>query len=136
MTEDSMTIRQLARASGLSEHALRYFERIGLLDPVERNASGHRRYTARDRAWLDFIQRLRATGMSIAGMRAYAALRRQGELTFPARRALLAAHREDVAARIAQWQRALVSLDEKIAWYEEQIAPWRAAANDAGPTPE
>ncbi|WP_036666482.1 MerR family transcriptional regulator [Paludibacterium yongneupense] len=130
MNEENLTIRQLARLSGLSEHALRYFERIGLLDPVERNAAGHRRYNARDRAWLEFIQRLRATGMSIAGMRAYAALRRQGDLTFPVRRALLAEHRERVAQRIEQWQGALRVLDDRIAWYDEQTAPWRTAAND------
>lgn len=40
-----LTIQQVARRTGLSESALRYYERIGLLDPVPRDpSSGHRRY--------------------------------------------------------------------------------------------
>jgi DNA-binding transcriptional MerR regulator len=49
----------------LSTHTLRYYERAGLLDPVGRAESGHRRYVAADLAWLDFLTRLRATGMAI-----------------------------------------------------------------------
>jgi DNA-binding transcriptional MerR regulator len=39
-----MTIAEAARRSGLSAHTLRYYERIGLIHPVERGANGHRRY--------------------------------------------------------------------------------------------
>ena len=75
------TIAQVATLSGLSAHTLRYYERIGLLDPVARVHGGQRRYDAKDLAWLAFLQRLRATGMPIRDMQRYAELRRQGEST-------------------------------------------------------
>lgn len=87
--EKAFTIQEVVARTGLSVHALRYYERAGLLPPVDRAASGHRRYTADDLNWITFLLRLRATGMSIRQMRAYADLRRQGSATASARLALL-----------------------------------------------
>lgn len=40
-----LTIGEVARRTGLSESALRYYEQAGLVGPIERDASsGHRRY--------------------------------------------------------------------------------------------
>ena len=47
-TERALSIAEAAEASGLSVHTLRYYERTGLLEPVRRNGSGHRRYRAAD----------------------------------------------------------------------------------------
>ena len=99
------TIAEVAALSGLSAHTLRYYERIGLLDPVARVHGGQRRYDAKDLAWLAFLQRLRATGMPIRDMQRYAELRRQGDSTLAARRALLKGHE-----RIAELQRDLATV--------------------------
>lgn len=40
-----LTIQQVTALTQLNEHTLRYYERIGLLDPVNRASSGHRRYS-------------------------------------------------------------------------------------------
>ena len=56
----SLTIAQAAEATGLSVHTLRYYERIGLLDPVERRDNRHRRYTQEDLNWIDFLKKLKA----------------------------------------------------------------------------
>jgi len=113
------TIQEAAERSGLSAHTLRYYERIGLLDPVARATGNQRRYDERDLAWLAFLQRLRATGMSIRNMRRFADLRRAGEDTFPDRRALLEEHRDEVLERIAELQRDLQALTDKINLYQE-----------------
>jgi predicted site-specific integrase-resolvase len=42
----ALTIQQVAQQTGLSVHTLRYYERNGLLEPVDRASSGHRRYSA------------------------------------------------------------------------------------------
>lgn len=68
--DKAFTIQDVVARTGLSVHALRYYERIGLLPPVDRVASGHRRYTVDDLNWIAFLLRLRATGMSIRQMRA------------------------------------------------------------------
>ncbi|MBB2911120.1 DNA-binding transcriptional MerR regulator [Streptosporangium becharense] len=112
-----MTIQEAARKSGLSAHTLRYYERIGLIHEVGRNAGGHRSYTAPDLEWLRFLTRLRATGMPIADMCRYAELRRRGPATLAERRRMLQAHRARVEARITQLTGDLTVLDEKIDFY-------------------
>lgn len=43
-----LSIREVAARVGLTGHTLRYYERIGLMDAIARDAIGHRRYTERD----------------------------------------------------------------------------------------
>ncbi len=92
-TERALSIAEAAEASGLSVHTLRYYERTGLLEPVRRNGSGHRRYRAADLERITFLTRLRATGMPIREVRRYAELMKAGEATNEERLALLEAHR-------------------------------------------
>lgn len=123
-----MQISDFAARTGFSEDTLRYYEKIGLIGPVLRDSAGHRVYRDTDLRWAEFLGRLKATGMSIAGMRTYARARAVGDATTPARHAQLVAHRAEVAARIAELQDCLSVLDTKIATYA-------AAMSDAkGPT--
>ncbi|GAA3157138.1 MerR family transcriptional regulator [Planomonospora alba] len=112
-----ITIQEAARTSGLSAHTLRYYERIGLIHEVERDAAGHRTYAGSDLAWLEFLTKLRTTGMPIADMCRYAALRRQGPETAAERRRMLEVHRERVRERIARLNEDLAALDHKIDSY-------------------
>jgi DNA-binding transcriptional MerR regulator len=112
-----MTIQEAAQRSGLSAHTLRYYERIGLIHSVSRNGSGHREYAEEDLQWLEFLTRLRTTGMPIADMCRYAELRRRGDDTADERRRLLELHRERVTARIAELTRDLDVIDYKIDLY-------------------
>lgn len=119
------TTSQIAALTGISIPTLRYYERIGLLDPVPRAANGHRRYTEADRRRLDFLQRLRATGMSIRAMQDYVALFRAGDHTASRRREMLEVHRAIVQAQIDALLDTLALLDTKIEGYrlqEEQQA--------------
>jgi DNA-binding transcriptional MerR regulator len=118
----SLTIAEAAARSGLSAHALRYYERDGLmLAAVDRAVSGHRRYTDRDLTWIEMITRLRATGMPIRDVRRYAALVRAGDGNEAERLALLKAHRERVEAQLAQVTAHLRALDHKIGIYEGKL---------------
>ncbi len=117
MDSELLTIEQVADLSSLSAHTLRYYERVGLLDPVARAASGHRRYMAKDLAWLEFLTRLRTTGMSIRRMQEFAELRRRGEATISERRALLEAHRQTVESHMDELQRNLDAITAKIQDY-------------------
>lgn len=112
-----MKIGELAHRTGLSVDTLRYYERIGLLPRPPRAASGHREYDASVLTWIEFLQRLKTTGMPIAGMLEYARLRDRGPETARARRRLLEAHRERVRAHVAELQSCLAVLDAKIAGY-------------------
>ncbi len=117
-TSQPLTIAEVAALSGLSAHTLRYYERIGLLDPVARVHGDQRRYDAHDLAWLAFLQRLRTTGMPIRDMHRFAELRRRGDATIAERCALLEAHRDEVLERIGDLQRDLRAVSDKIAHYQ------------------
>lgn len=112
-----MTISEMARLLGLSAHTLRYYEKIGLIRDVER-AAQRRVYTEEDRVWLEFILRLKATGMPLARIKRYADLRYTGDATITERKAMLLSHRQDLKADIRRLRSNLSALDRKIEHYE------------------
>jgi DNA-binding transcriptional MerR regulator len=112
-----MKIGELAKRSGLSAHTIRYYERIGLLPHPGRNQSGQRDYDASILIWIEFLDRLKTTGMPIREMLRYAALRERGVDTEAERRALLEQHRERVRTHLAKLRACLLVLDTKIAGY-------------------
>ncbi|MEV8472213.1 MerR family transcriptional regulator [Ralstonia sp. UNC404CL21Col] len=115
-----LTIAQVAEATGLSTHTLRYYERIGLLDSVQRRDNGHRVFRAEDMTWLEFLLRLRDTGMPIAQMQAYAALRRQGDSleSVSARQRLLELHAAALEAELRARAETLAVLRVKLVVYD------------------
>ena len=119
----ALTIQEVAEKTALSPHTLRYYERIGLLNAPDRAESGHRRYGEGDLEWLEFVKRLRATGMPIRDVRRYAALVREGDGNEAERLDLLLAHRELVERQLAEVTSHLRAIDHKIALYEHQVAP-------------
>ena len=112
-----MKIGELARRTGLSVHTIRYYERIGLLPTADRDRSHQRDYDASILVWIEFLGRLKTTGMPIREMLRYAALREQGDGTAADRRRLLEDHRAGVRAHVADLQACLLVLDGKIAGY-------------------
>ena len=117
-----ITIAQAAERSGLSAHTLRYYERIGLIHPIQREENTRRHYTADDVGWIDFILKLRATGMSIKDMQRYAELQRQGDETLPERVEMLKSLRDSVEARIEELNENLKLVHYKIDYYQNVIA--------------
>jgi DNA-binding transcriptional MerR regulator len=117
----TLTIADAARVSGLSAHALRYYERAGLLEPIDRNGSGHRRYREVDLERIRFLTKLRATGMPIREVRRYAELMGKGESTNADRLALLEEHRERVLAQLEATARNLDQIEWKINFYRERL---------------
>ncbi|HEY7418845.1 MAG TPA: MerR family transcriptional regulator [Ktedonobacteraceae bacterium] len=85
-----------------------------MLDSVGRAASGHRRYTTDDLNWITFLMHLRATGMSIRQMLAFADLRKQGDQTVPERLALLEAHQQQVREQMHTLEGHLAVIEEKM----------------------
>ncbi|WP_346353755.1 MerR family transcriptional regulator [Azotosporobacter soli] len=114
------TIGQFAALTQLSSYTLRYYEKEELLQ-VGRDAVGRRRYTDADIAWLQFIKRLKETGMSIHNIRSYARLRYQGDATLAERLTLLEQHKLSVVEEKLKWEQNLVKLEEKISLYKKMI---------------
>lgn len=124
--DTELSIQQVAAVTQLSTHTLRYYERIGLLAAIERASSGHRRYSSQDIAWINFLTRLRTTGMPIREMQQFAELRRQGDHSLTQRRQLLEVHQRHVQQQLDELTRNLEVIQDKIQHYrelEEQYDP-------------
>jgi len=116
-----VNIAEFAKRCGLNAHTLRYYERIGLLGQVTRQANGHRTFGPRDVEWVEFLHRLRSTGMGIAEMLRYAELRAQGNSTLAERKAMLAQHADVIATALRTQQAHLKVVRQKIVIYEGLI---------------
>ena len=119
MQDSGFTIRNMADRCGMTAHTLRYYERVGLIQPVGRARNGHRRYTDSDASWLNFLHCMRATNMPIREMQRYAALREMGDATIEQRRQLLEEHQATIASQINALQKAHSLLTHKIANYKK-----------------
>ena len=111
------TIEEAAQRTGVTTHTLRYYERIGLLAPVGRASSGHRRYSDDDLGAIGFLTLLRQTGMPIRDMQRFVELTRAGEGTIPQRVVVLEAHRDALAEQLALLNRHFAAIEIKIGVY-------------------
>jgi DNA-binding transcriptional MerR regulator len=121
------SISQAAEKCGLSQHTLRWYERIGLVGPVARGADGRRRFSDKDLDWLTLITRLRETGMPVKDMQRYAELVRSG-VGEEERLELLKRHREEVRLALAAQRDCLKLLNSKIDTYTREVREARAQA--------
>lgn len=132
VTNNAISIGELSRRSGLSPHTLRFYEAEGILKPAGRTASGHRQYHGEDILWLEFVLRLKLTGMPLAGIKQYAALRSRGEKTLQLRLTMLELHRERLVTKLDELSTCVSVLDDKIRTYRKTIdksqAPTKKAA--------
>lgn len=115
MRSAGYTIRTMAARCGMTTHTLRYYERVGLIQPVVRAQNGHRRYSDADEAWLKFLHCMRKTNMPIRQIQRYAALRARPEETVAERRKILEEHRAIIAEQMAALQEAHTALTQMLA---------------------
>ena len=116
-----MTIAEVSKKYELSADTLRYYERIGLVPPVPRNKSGIRDYDTESCQWVELMKCMRSAGVQIEALIEYVALFQQGDETIGARQALLLEQREQLVERMAEMQRSLDRLNDKIERYDQGL---------------
>ena len=116
-----MTIAETAKKYDISADTLRYYERIGLVPPVPRNKSGIRDYDTESCQWVELMKCMRSAGVQIEALIEYVALFQQGDETIGARKALLIEQRDQLVERMAEMQRSLDRLNDKIQRYEQGL---------------
>jgi DNA-binding transcriptional MerR regulator len=119
MEKKIFTIQQISNITGLSVHTLRYYEKIGLLNGVDRDVNGYRQYKESDISWINFLIRLRVTSMPVSEMKQFSDLRSQGDSTISMRRELLEKHQKNVLEQLNNLQNNLFKIEEKINFYKE-----------------
>ena len=116
-----MKISEVSEQCDISADMLRYYERVGLLPPVNRSESGIRDYSDLDVRQVEFIKCMRTAGLPIEVLIEYYRLVQQGDETVEDRKAILVQHRAEVKARMAELQKTLDLLDSKISFYGNAV---------------
>jgi DNA-binding transcriptional MerR regulator len=122
--EQELGIGEVARRTGLSVHALRFYEREGLLlsQHVARGTGGHRRYSDQDVHWLQICIKLRRSGMPLAEIRRFAELVREGPGNEQQRLELLREQQRRVESQLAELEECLRIISRKVGVYEQHLA--------------
>ena len=118
-----MTIREIAAKTNMSTDTLRYYERIGLLPPVPRNAAGIRNYDEYFVNFINFIKKLKSSGMSLEHIIDYIRLAEMGDATIQERKKLLAEARETLLDKINSLQLVAELADYQLRNYENLLQP-------------
>jgi DNA-binding transcriptional MerR regulator len=116
-----MRISEVSQQCGISADTLRYYERIGLLPPVDRNDGGIRDYGEIDLKRVEFIKCMRSVGLPIEVLIEYFKLVQQGDQTIEARKEILVEQRAQLVAKMEEIQETLDFLDYKISVYEDAV---------------
>lgn len=114
-----MNIRTVSKKFDLPAPTLRYYEEVGLIPPVHRDASGYRDYDEIDLEWVNFAKCMRETDISIEVLKQYAKLAQQGEQTEDQRKQILIEQQQVLEQKMQLLQHTHDFLDQKIATYEQ-----------------
>jgi DNA-binding transcriptional MerR regulator len=122
--EQELSIGEVARQTDLSVHALRFYEREGLMlsQHVARGAGGHRRYKPDDVYWLRICIKLRASAMPLAKIRRFAELVREGPGNERERLELLREQQRRIADQLAELEECHRVISRKVGVYEQHLA--------------
>lgn len=116
-----MTIDAVAKQFGLSADTLRYYEKIGLIDKIEKDQRGYRNYREDDLSRIEFIVCMRSAGLSIKVLQEYIELLKQGDETLKQRRELLEREHKILEKKIKEMQNTLEKLEHKIDIYDRLL---------------
>lgn len=114
------SIGEFSQLTNLSIYTLRYYEQENLITP-NRKKNGHRYYTDADLHWIEFVQRLKDTGMPIKDIQKYAKLRALGSSTMKARMDMLIKHKSSLQTQINTFYEHMEKLNAKIQYYQNEI---------------
>jgi DNA-binding transcriptional MerR regulator len=117
-----LSIGQVAERTGLSVHALRFYEKEGILArQVQRGPGGRRVYTQQDIDWLRMCIMLRMSGMPVPEIRRYTELVRQGDGNELQRLDILKEHQERVQQQMVQLQECMDLITYKVGKYQDYV---------------
>lgn len=119
--DNKMTITEVSKKYDITADTLRYYERVGMIPPVTRTASGIRDYQEIDLSWVGLAKCMRSAGLPVEAMIEYVRLFQEGDSTIPARLQLLIEQRESLLEQKKQIEDTLERLNYKISRYEVAV---------------
>jgi len=117
------TIKETSKLTGLPASTLRYYESIGIIEPIKRDESSKQRvYSEDDLNTLTAVSCLSATGMSIDDMRAYLGNRSKGTSAAEEQVALLESQKQHLAIEEEQIKIRRAYIELKIEYWQAVTA--------------
>lgn len=129
-----MNIAEVAKKFDLTAATLRYYERIGLIPPVNRSESGIRDYDEDDIKWIDFVKCMRNAGLTIETLILYTSLFIGGDTTLEERKSILVDERERLIAKRIEIDETIKRLDGKIKDYDGHLLETEVELKCSGAT--
>lgn len=114
-----MTINEVSMKVNISQDTLRFYEKSGLIGPIERSNSGYRNYKEEDLRRIEFVKCMRNAELPIEVLKRYLDLYDKGDETKEERKKLLIEQKEILDNKIKDMQEASKRLDYKINLYYE-----------------
>ena len=111
------TIGQAAKKSGLSPYSLRFYEKEGLLPNIRKNSAGLRVFSEEDINWLQMIECLKGTGMSLKNIKQYLAWLNAGDSTINQRLEMFEKQKEQLQNQIKLLNKHMEKINFKIKLY-------------------
>ncbi len=115
------TIGEVAKILGLSQHTLRYYEKLGIIEVGRKGSGGAREYTQEDLQQLEYVKALKEIGLSLEEIKTYTTLKREDEGTLRKRRKILEEHRGRVEEQINFLLKIRKDIDEKIECIDRRL---------------
>lgn len=116
-----MTIGEVSRKYGLSVDTLRYYEKVGLIGPINKNKSGIRDYEQANIRQIEFVKCMRSANLPIEALTRYMQLYEEGDSTLEERRKILVEQKENVIKKMEELEKAKEKLIYKIDLYDKQL---------------
>lgn len=115
--KNQFNIKEVSKLTGLSEHTLRFYEKQLLIKNISRDENGYRIYSDFDIEWINFLIKVKNTGMPLKDLQRYAALMAEGNSTIFKREKMLIQHRKLVENQIEDLKTTLTRIDDKLDRY-------------------
>jgi MerR family mercuric resistance operon transcriptional regulator len=119
----NLPIGEISKQSGVNVETIRYYERVKMLGPPPRTASGRRIYHSTDLRILVFIRRSRELGFSLNQIRALLRLGGPEKASCREVREIAAHHLEDIRAKLSDLKKLERLLAKTVAQCSGRTAP-------------
>ena len=125
-----MNIKKASEFSDVSADTIRYYERIGLIPPIKRNANGIREFDEEDLRWIVYSRQMRNAGLSIESLANYLTLFRMGTDTISTRKEILENQIFELKKKSAEMNEIINRLEFKLEHYDDHMLPAESLLRD------
>lgn len=116
------SISEISKITGLSQDTLRYYEKINLIRNITRNTAKRRQYTEKDLEWIQFLIKVKSTGMSLTTLKEYSELMYHKNIqNVLKRKQILLNHEKKMLQKQKEIDQAIILIHKKYKLYELEL---------------